>query len=277
MPNQSTQWNALVAEAIGALFTPGLPRVLVKLLEQATSFDCALMLGYGRHHKPIYLYDSVAEHRDMIFDAYLNGAYQLDPFYNAFLDGAKSSVYLLSELAPDRFKQSEYYQAFYANTGWQDEVGLIVNINDDLTVAIFLGSLGQCGKLSADDLARLRDIYPIIEHCCLQHWKKETGELSNSPEHAGRSGNLKQQIEAAFLNFGEHQLTARESEIVRLILMGHSSKFAALRLHISEGTVKNHRKSIYAKLGIASQSELFLRFINYLIVTEQPAPRDFGA
>ena len=33
----------------------------------------------------------------------------------------------------------------------------------------------------------------------------------------------------------------------------------------AEGTVKNHRKSIYAKLGLASQQELFARFIEHML------------
>ncbi|WP_424020157.1 helix-turn-helix transcriptional regulator [Marinomonas arenicola] len=30
---------------------------------------------------------------------------------------------------------------------------------------------------------------------------------------------------------------------------------------VSEGTIKNHRKSIYRKLGVKSQGDLFKRFI----------------
>jgi FixJ family two-component response regulator len=40
---------------------------------------------------------------------------------------------------------------------------------------------------------------------------------------------------------------------------------------ISSGTVKVHRKNIYAKLGIMSQSELFSIFLNALSKREGPA------
>ena len=36
-------------------------------------------------------------------------------------------------------------------------------------------------------------------------------------------------------------------------------------LDIAEGTVKNHRKSIYAKLGISSRRELFTQFVRYML------------
>ncbi|CAI8893014.1 hypothetical protein EMIT0373P_30722 [Pseudomonas chlororaphis] len=57
------------------------------------------------------------------------------------------------------------------------------------------------------------------------------------------------------------QLTARELEVGHLMLSGCSSKEIARKLQISAETVKVHKKHIYAKLGIKSQSELFLIFL----------------
>ena len=59
-------------------------------------------------------------------------------------------------------------------------------------------------------------------------------------------------------------LTHRECEIAGLILKGHSSKSIARIIEISPGTVKIHRKNIYRKLGISSQSELFSLFLGNL-------------
>jgi len=50
-----------------------------------------------------------------------------------------------------------------------------------------------------------------------------------------------------------------------MILRGHSALSIATTLDIAEGTVKNHRKSIYSKLSIASQQELFTKFITSVI------------
>ncbi|MEO5756764.1 MAG: helix-turn-helix transcriptional regulator [Mesorhizobium sp.] len=61
--------------------------------------------------------------------------------------------------------------------------------------------------------------------------------------------------------FGTSVLSNRESEIVRLILKGHSSKSTARLLGNSPETVKVHRKRIYAKMRIASQGELFSIFL----------------
>ena len=51
-------------------------------------------------------------------------------------------------------------------------------------------------------------------------------------------------------------LTLREREIVSAIREGNSNKDIALKLSISEETVKRHLSNVYAKLGITSRLEL---------------------
>jgi DNA-binding NarL/FixJ family response regulator len=50
-------------------------------------------------------------------------------------------------------------------------------------------------------------------------------------------------------------LTGREAEVLGLLSEGLPNKQIALRLHISEHTVKFHIASIFAKLGAASRTE----------------------
>ena len=52
--------------------------------------------------------------------------------------------------------------------------------------------------------------------------------------------------------------------LAQLLLRGHSTVSVALQLGISPTTVKTHRKNLYAKLGIATQFELFSRFLDTL-------------
>jgi DNA-binding CsgD family transcriptional regulator len=60
------------------------------------------------------------------------------------------------------------------------------------------------------------------------------------------------------------RLTAREAEVVRLVLLGHPTIEISRRLGLSRGTVKNHRTRIYAKLDITTERELFLEYIRAL-------------
>ena len=50
-------------------------------------------------------------------------------------------------------------------------------------------------------------------------------------------------------------LTEKELQILKQIADGASNKQIAKSLFISEGTVKFHSNSIYAKLGVASRTE----------------------
>lgn len=52
----------------------------------------------------------------------------------------------------------------------------------------------------------------------------------------------------------EH-LTAREIDVLRLMALGYGNKEIALRLNISEHTVKFHVSSVLAKLGASSRTE----------------------
>lgn len=52
----------------------------------------------------------------------------------------------------------------------------------------------------------------------------------------------------------EH-LTARETAVLRLMALGYGNKEIALRLNISEHTVKFHVSSVLAKLGAAGRTE----------------------
>lgn len=53
-----------------------------------------------------------------------------------------------------------------------------------------------------------------------------------------------------------HQLTDRETEVLRLIVQGHLNKEIAEQLNISLNTVLTHRKNIIAKTGIRTVSGL---------------------
>ena len=52
-----------------------------------------------------------------------------------------------------------------------------------------------------------------------------------------------------------YHLTPQETEILRLLVEGHSYKTAAAHLEISTSTISFHLQNIYAKLQVHSKSE----------------------
>ncbi|MCC7118337.1 MAG: DUF805 domain-containing protein [Anaerolineales bacterium] len=57
----------------------------------------------------------------------------------------------------------------------------------------------------------------------------------------------------------QQALSAREQEVVDLLLKGKSNKLIASALGISDRTVEFHLKNVYAKLQVGSRTELILK------------------
>src|SRR5580692_12477565 len=57
------------------------------------------------------------------------------------------------------------------------------------------------------------------------------------------------------------QLSPRETEIVRLVAMGHSNKIIADVLSISSWTVCTHLRRIFAKLGVGSRAAMVAQLL----------------
>ncbi|CAG0997413.1 Oxygen regulatory protein NreC [Anaerolineales bacterium] len=62
-------------------------------------------------------------------------------------------------------------------------------------------------------------------------------------------------------------LTAREMEVIQLMAQGLANKQIALRLGISEHTVKFHLSSLYSKLGTSSRTETVKRGIELGLIS----------
>ena len=94
--------------------------------------------------------------------------------------------------------------------------------------------------------------------------------LQDPPTATGIDNQLQQGLDC----FGSDFLTGRETEVVQLILRGHSTRSISERLGISPETVKLHRRNSYGKLDISSQAELFYLFIDSLCSSQDYAGGD---
>lgn len=72
---------------------------------------------------------------------------------------------------------------------------------------------------------------------------------------AGRVALSAARLSAGEFWSGAHLgLTQRESEVLELLVSGHSNKGIAGKLVVSEDTVKTHIRGLYRKLGVADRS-----------------------
>jgi len=246
-------WNRCVAELIETLDQPCLVERLMGSLRVLAPVDdliITLVFRAGSAPRAVFERPPSATTRRSI-ERYLSGPYLLDPYYRAGVEGRPSGFYRLATLAPDGFRRSEYYRSYYARTRLRDEVGYLVQVSS----ACFLNlSLERSASppFSRVQIGLLEAVAPVVVALAARHWRGP---------HAVTSADPRLRIDGALAELSRGRLTPREMEVTKLVLEGYSGKAAAVALGISPETVKLHRKNLYAKLAIRSQSELFSRFL----------------
>ncbi|MEM7075257.1 MAG: helix-turn-helix transcriptional regulator [Pseudomonadota bacterium] len=253
-------WNHRLAKIIGSLDNPDFARNLSLALKSVVDFEYTVIFGYVGTAQPLALYDDFPKaRRVMHVDEYVAGPYLLDPFYQASANAATPGLWRLSEIAPDRFYQGEYFRNYYAQTGLAEEIGYLVQVHDRLSIVVSL--MRKEKRFTKAEIKSLKLIWPIIQASCQRHW----GQTAR--DGADDASDLEQNIALAFRTLGEGLLTPREREVVEHTLRGHSADAVGKLLGISSGTVRIHRKNVYAKLRINSQGELFSVFLT--TITDQ--------
>jgi DNA-binding CsgD family transcriptional regulator len=254
-----------LARVIDHLGGPRFWRNLILLLDEVMPFDNALALLIGPDGVPHVFdeFDTGGTDAPSPVPLYLNGLYLLDPFLQAAHDGLADGLYRLEEVAPDLFRQSEYFLSYFRDAVGEDELQLIVKLAPTHDVVSL--SLGAKARFDVEALGRLAVCAPWLIATIRQHQAR----LATDPARRADSGDLSGRVERALAGFGAELLSEREMSIARLVLRGNSSKAIAERLAISPETVKVHRRNLYNKLGISTQPELFSLFIQALGHEEQ--------
>jgi two-component system, NarL family, response regulator NreC len=71
----------------------------------------------------------------------------------------------------------------------------------------------------------------------------------------------------------ENHLSERETEITRLIALGHTSAEIAALLHLSRRTVETHRARVHDKLGLARRWQVVQYALARHLIGPDPPPR----
>jgi DNA-binding CsgD family transcriptional regulator len=248
-------WHRAVGQLIEALDKPNFWAQLVRLLDQYMPFDSWVALLFSSDQHPQVFAASPGEEGipDALFEDYLRGLYLLDPFYIASREQSRSGLFRLWEVAPEHFELTEYYQRYFRLNVVADEIQFNCQLQGERTLCL---SLGSKQRFSSEQIALLSLIQPWLLALLRQRLPYE---LSESVTPASADWRL--QLETSVQQLKGAQLTARELDVGRLMLSGCSSKEIARKLEISVETVKVHKKHMYSKLGIKSQSELFSIFL----------------
>lgn len=252
---QDIAWHRAIGQLVEALDQPGFWITLVRQLEQYVSFDSWVALLFSNGQPLVFAECPGADGGlDPLFQDYLAGLYLLDPFYIASRERQAAGLFRLADVAPECFEQTDYYQRYFSLNVVADEVQINVPLSDERTLCL---SLGSRQRFSPEHIALLSVVQPWIAALMRQRMAFEQELIAHpvppAPTWQNRFESVGHKAESA--------LTARELDVGHLLLSGCSSKEIARKLAISTETVKVHRKHIYGKLGIKSQSELFALFL----------------
>ncbi|WP_136644348.1 LuxR C-terminal-related transcriptional regulator [Tabrizicola sp. YIM 78059] len=255
----------VISPAIAAVERPEFHRTLEDGLRRLAPFDLSCTFAYADRRRPLLLHDGLGDvSRPEVMEAYLNGGFELDCVFTACKYGRPPGLYRLTDIAPDAFFEGPYFNSpdihpcISMETGaLAEEIVFLIDTPSDWTLAYSLMRRNGAERFSSDEFARLAAVDPLVRALVARHWAHAT-EAESAEEPVATT------LQSSFETFAADRLTAREREVVKLVLEGHSTCAIALRLEIAEGTVKNHRKSIHAKLNISSQAELFSLFLRHV-------------
>jgi DNA-binding CsgD family transcriptional regulator len=229
-----------------------------RMMSALVRFDYTVVFAYRGAERPIDLYDT-SDHREHIIfvTLYQAGPYLLDPFYRTARE-RRAGVFRMRELAPDRFFSSEYYRNYYVKTGLAEEIGFFVQADEEVTIVFSLMRREETGAFSAAEFGLLRKVEPLLAAMVRQYWPRlgSRFDAQNARPRRRRKAAAPPDSRTTDAIWRGLKLSAREAAIVELVLQGHSSESIGLRLGISTGTVKVHRRNVYRKLGISSQMQL---------------------
>ncbi|ANB74995.1 helix-turn-helix transcriptional regulator [Paraburkholderia phytofirmans OLGA172] len=250
-----------IGSVIDAIDSPHFWARLTRVLERHIGFDSWVALRFCRDAPPLVCAEQALPDGkiDLMFRDYLAAVYQLDPFYLAAFEQPVSGFYSLADVAPDNFRMTEYYQRYFKKNIVGDEVHFNVVIDANYTMGLSLGSMKRYDEREITLLTLFSPWVLALMQQRLRHENFGTRQDGSDSVGDGDS-DLTDRFGLLAEKKGRGALTAREIEVAMLTLSGFSSRAIAEKLSISFETVRAHKKHIYVKLDVSSQSELFAMF-----------------
>lgn len=253
-----SQWNRDLSRAVGALGGDAFFPALIAAVRERVAIAYPQIWLYHRDLPPSVLYHEIPESAVAVqIDKYLDGPYREDPFFQASTDRPKNRIYLLSRLTAGRLKTSSYYRDYYSGTGTVDEAIFLAQLRGGSVINLSVMRLPDQGSFTEDEYQMLYSLADPISELMRIH--SEFGAFA--VEHLIQP-SIDHQINLAFRTFGTSLLSPREKDVLELMLRGYGTDTTAARLTIARETVRRHRKNIYRKLDVSSQTDLFSLFIN---------------
>jgi DNA-binding CsgD family transcriptional regulator len=268
--NQLSKWNRDISRAIATLGTEQFFPTLVEAINGQVKVDYPQVWLYHKDLPPRVLYHQIPKHAIASqIDQYLDGPYREDPFYQTSLHQPRSKIYRLSRVTMGKLQESDYYRNYYADTGTCDEAVYVSKLQAGNVINLSMMRLAAGEPFSDQEYESLYLLAEPVSELLKSHTEHNDFAATNLIQPG-----IDHQIDVAFRTFGESLLSPREKDVLELMLRGYGTDISAERLGIAVETVRRHRKSIYRKLDVSSQSDLFSLFLNSMSCISEAAGKD---
>ncbi|WP_413503297.1 response regulator transcription factor [Serratia grimesii] len=244
---ETLAWHRAFGQLVDNLDGPDFWLNCTRLLRGHLPFENWVALLFSPQHPPQIL--AASDESDgcdeALFDDYQKGLYLLDPFYLDAWARQRSGLLRLDDVAPANFTATEYYQRYFNYNVGGDEVQFNLLVEPQRMLCL---SLGASQRYSDHHIG-------VLE--LVKSWLLPLMRLRIRFENTNDDGDGNFSLSSLPVGV---QLTERENQVSQLMLAGCSTKEIARRLQISIETVRAHKKHLYSKLSINTQSELFALF-----------------
>lgn len=268
--DQLSKWNRDLSKAIAALGKEHFFQTLITAIRGQVTIDYPQVWLYHRDLPPQSLYHDIPNTAlNCQIERYLEGPFREDPFYQTSMDRPRARIYRLSRVTAGNLQLSDYYRNYYADTGTVDEAVYVSKLRAGNVINISMMRLPHHGEFTNEQYERLYMMADPVAELLKSHSERDDFAVANLIQPG-----IDHQINLAFSTFGASLLSPREKDVLELMLRGYGTNTSGQRLNIALETVRRHRKSIYRKLDVSSQTDLFSLFINSMSCLGQAAGAD---
>ena len=195
------------------------------------------LIGPNMQHRGLVTQNMAREEDKLYQSQYMH----MDPLNPSLHEtGGETVVHMDSILSPQAVDQSVYYQEFLKPMDYRYVTDMFFRSGGKIIAVITMLRDQDQGPFTGTELEMLKKLQPFLEY---------TLNSVYLPERIAERRTIEQ----------KYQLTARELDVLELVLAGASNKLMARELVLGLPTIKTHLQHIYRKTGVATRTELLSR------------------
>jgi DNA-binding CsgD family transcriptional regulator len=237
-------WHEDIAYLFDCSTDEHLPPRLSEVVNKVIRHEAFILKLYksGSNLPVILSHDIPAHLHELYFNRYLSFAYLEDPLLARVQNNRASQIVQINpEICP--LKGTDYYRTYYKDLSLQDEIDFWLPMTNGDALVLSLGR--KAAIATQEEISTLQNTSALVKSV-----------LGNYYRSLPDSTDARQRAHSTMPSNIEKLLTAREKEIVYLMVSGKGTKELARHLDISIQTVKVHRRNIYSKLSISTELQL---------------------